>query len=422
MRCFRYLRSGWLTGLLAAALLLSACQGAATPATPATPGSPETTSQSVARVSATPEPATATATPEWTPTNTPVPTELPTETPTITPTPSVTPTITPTPAPKTIRETDNFLVLGVDRRPGEYAWRTDTIMIVAIDYDAGQIGVVSIPRDLWVQIPGYGMGRINQVDFEGEQQKYPGGGPALVAKVIADNFQVLIPPKHWVRLELEALPQLVDALGGVTVTLDCPLHELTPDPKAPDSGAYEHFDLPAGEVFLDGEDAAKFARYRYASNDFARAQRQQQLIWAIRERALQVDAIPKIPELWRVLSKTFKTDLGVLDAVRLARLGARLNADQVHGMTFSPKAIAPATVGGGAQVVKIIDPTEVQQELEGLFNSQPLALQGRQGSGCSSVPAPSLPTPLPSEATVEPEATPQEPPTAGEEPSPTPAP
>lgn len=416
MHCFRCLRSGWLTGLLAAALLLSACQGAATPATPVN------TPQSVARVSATPEPATATATPEWTPTNTPVPTELPTETPTITPMPSVTPTITPTPAPKTIRETDNFLVLGVDRRPGEYAWRTDTIMIVAIDYDAGQIGVVSIPRDLWVQIPGYGMGRINQVDFEGEQQKYPGGGPALVAKVIADNFQVPIPPKHWVRLELEALPQLVDALGGVTVTLDCPLHELTPDPKAPDSGAYEHFDLPAGEVFLDGANAAKFARYRYASSDFARAQRQQQLIWAIRERALQVDAIPKIPELWRVLSKTFKTDLGVLDAVRLARLGARLNADQVHGMTFSPKAIAPATVGGGAQVVKIMDPTEVQRELEGLFNSQPLALQGRQGSGCSFAPAPSLPTPLPSEATVEPEATPQEPPTAGEEPSPTPAP
>lgn len=405
----------WLTVLLAVTLLLSACQGTATPVSV----SPAVPTETDVIASATPLPATATPTPNWTPTATPLPTE--------TPTPSATPTITPTPAPKTIRETDNFLVLGVDRRPGEYAWRTDTIMIVAVDYDAGQIGVVSIPRDLWVQIPGYGMGRINQVDFEGEQQKYPGGGPALVAKVIASTFQVPIPPKHWVRLELEALPQLVDALGGVTVTLDCPLHELTPDPKAPDSGAYEHFDLPAGEVFLDGVNAAKFARYRYASSDFARAQRQQQLIWAIRERALQVDAIPKIPELWRVLSKTFKTDLGVLDAIRLARLGAKLNADQVHGMTFSPKAIAPAIVGGGAQVVKIVDPAEVQRELDGLFSSQPLALQGRQGSGCATAPAPSLPTPISSEATVAPELTPtgeapQEPPPAGPEPSPTPAP
>ncbi len=408
--------SAWLMAWLIAALLLSACQETAAPVAQSPTAVP---AEPTGAASATPEPIASTPTPDWTPTTTPSPTA--------TPTPSATPTITPTPAPKTIRETDNFLVLGADQRPGEGAWRTDTIMVVAIDYDAGQIGIVSIPRDLWVQIPGYGMGRINQVDFEGEQLKYPGGGPALMAEVIEDNLQIPIPPKHWVRLQLEALPQLVDALGGVTVTLDCPLHELTPDPKAPDSGAYERFDLPAGEVFLDGAAAAKFARYRYASSDFARAQRQQQLIWAIRERALQVDAIPKIPDLWRVLSKTFKTDLGVLDAIRLARLGAKLDADQVHGMTFSPKAIAPAIVGGGAQVVKIMDPAEVQRELEGLFSSQPLALQGRQGSGCDYASPPSLPTPISSEVTVEPgptlepEAT-QEPPAVEPQPSATLAP
>ena len=70
-----------------------------------------------------------------------------------------------------------------------------------------------------------------------------------------------------------------------------------------------HFDLPAGKVEMDGATAAKFARYRYASNDFSRAARQQQLIWAIREKALETDIIPKIPELWKALSKTFKTDL-----------------------------------------------------------------------------------------------------------------
>lgn len=413
MRKAQNLRPAWLVAWLVAAMLLSACRGAVTPQPTIVAVEP------TAAASATPEPPTATPSPSWTPTETPASTE--TATPTETPVPTATSTATPAPAPKSIRETDNFLLLGVDRRPGEYAWRTDTIMIVAVDYDAGRIGVVSIPRDLWVQIPGYGMGRINQVDFEGEQQKYPGGGPALAAKVIEDNLQVPIPPKHWVRLELEALPQLVDALGGVTVTLDCPLHELTPDPKAPDSGAFEHFDLPAGEVFLDGVNAAKFARYRYASSDFARAQRQQQLIWAIRERALQVNAIPKIPELWRVLSKTFKTDLGVLDAIRLARLGARLGAEQVHGMTFSPKAIAPAVVGGGAQVVKIMDPAEVQRELEGLFSSQPLALQGRGGSGCVSRPAPPTIAPTPSDATVEPPAdagTPETPPESETPPEP----
>ena len=138
------------------------------------------------------------------------------------------------------------------------------------------------------------MGRINQADFEGETNQYPGGGPALLSKVIEDNLG--IPTQDWVRIRQEGLVQLVDALGGVTITLDCPLHELTPHPSL--EGQFQKFDLPAGEVFLNGEDAKKFATFRYNSNDFYRGKRQQQLIWAIRNRALQLNAIPKIPELW----------------------------------------------------------------------------------------------------------------------------
>ena len=303
---------GWLALLLVIAVLLSACQTAATPVAVEPTAAP--TSEPAALTS---EPAEATEAPTAVPTEaapepSPVPptvTPAPTETPAPTDTPA--PTATPAPTvvvkPKSIKDTENFLVLGMDQRPGERGWRTDTIIVVAIDYEAKQVGLLSIPRDLWVNIPGYGMGRINQVDVQGEIQKYPGGGPALVQQVIQDELG--IPTKNWVRLRLEALPELVDALGGVTVTLTCPLHELTPDPKAPDSGRYAHFDLPAGEVEMDGATAAKFARYRYASNDFSRAARQQQLIWAIREKAMETDIIPKIPELWKALSKTFKTDL-----------------------------------------------------------------------------------------------------------------
>ncbi len=346
-------------------------------------------------------------------------TPAPTATPTLTPEPTITPTPTEMPSPmatrppKTIRETENILLLGMDQRPGEGVWRTDTIMIAAIDYEAGRVGVVSIPRDLWIQIPGYGMGRINQADFQGEQQKYPGGGPKLATDIIEANLG--IPSQHWVRLRLEALPELVEALGGVTVTLDCPLHELTPDPANP--AAYLHFDLPAGDVFLNGEDAAKFARYRYATNDFSRARRQQQLIWAIREQALRVDAIPKIPELWRALANTFKTDLSLLDVIRLARLGAKLDSSQVHGLVFSTQAIQPAVVGGGAQVLKLVDRAQLEREVAGLFDGQPLALQGREGSD-GKCPPPVTPPPLPTltptpeaPAGATPEVTPE--PTAG---------
>ena len=303
---------GWLALLLVIAVLLSACQTAATPVAVEPTAAP--TSEPAAL---TGEPAEATEAPTAVPTEaapepspipptvTPAPTETPA--PTDTPAPTATPAPTVVVKPKSIKDTENFLVLGMDQRPGERGWRTDTIIVVAIDYEAKQVGLLSIPRDLWVNIPGYGNGRINQVDVQGEIQKYPGGGPALVQQVIQDELG--IPTKNWVRLRLEALPELVDALGGVTVTLTCPLHELTPDPKAPDSGRYAKFDLPAGEVEMDGATAAKFARYRYASNDFSRSARQQQLIWAIREKAMETDIIPKIPELWKALSKTFKTDL-----------------------------------------------------------------------------------------------------------------
>jgi LCP family protein required for cell wall assembly len=258
-----------------------------------------------------------------------------------------------------------------------------------VDYQTRQVGIVSVPRDLWVNIPGYGWGRINQADYLGETRKYPGGGTALVSEVIKNTLG--IETHHWVRIKQEGLVELVDALGGVTVTLDCPLHEMTPDPKRP--WAYERFDLPAGQVFLDGPTAKKFATYRYASNDFNRAARQQQLIWAIRDRALQLDAIPKIPDLWKALSHTFTTDLSLLDVIRLARLGSQLQADQVHGMVFSMKALQDSIMGGGAQVLTIRDKQQVQRELDALFAGKAIADQGRQGS-TSNCPTPS-PSPSP---------------------------
>ena len=370
------------------AVLLSACQTAPTPVavepTAALTSEPAeaTEAPTVAPTEAAPEPSPVP------PTATPAPTETPAPTNTPAPTATLAPTVVV--KPKSIKETENFLVLGMDQRPGERGWRTDTIIVVAVDYEAKQVGLLSIPRDLWVNIPGYGNGRINQVDVQGEIQKYPGGGPALVQQVILDELG--IPTKKWVRLRLEALPELVDALGGVTVNLTCPLHELTPDPKAPDSGRYVKFDLPAGEVEMDGATAAKFARYRYASSDFARAARQQQLIWAIREKALETNVIPKIPELWKALSKTFKTDLSLLDVIRLARFGSGLSANQVHGVTFSKAAMTDAKVGP-AWVVKVVSPAQVQKEIDNIFAAKPIAEQGRDGSGGCPTPVPPTKTP-----------------------------
>jgi len=284
-----------------------------------------------------------------------------------------------------LETTDNILVLGTDHREGDPdpSWRTDTIMVVAVDHEAGRVGVVSIPRDLYVDVPGLGKSRINQADYYGESTKYPGGGPALVSRVLSETLG--IPTHHYVRIKMNGLVRLVDALGGITVTLECPLYERVPDDTSPNGLA--DWNLPAGEVFLDGEAAKKFATYRYVSSDFGRARRQQQLVWAIRDRALQLDVIPRIPELWKALNDTFTTDLSLLDVVKLARLGASLKPEDVHGVVFSSQVWENYVTEQGGWVLLIKDRERLNAELAQLFESKPLAELGKSGpEGCPPPP------------------------------------
>ncbi len=285
-------------------------------------------------------------------------------------------TPTPPPGPPSIHTTENILVLGMDAREGGKMWRTDTIMVAAVDAPRREVGIVSIPRDLWVDIPGYGEGRINIVDFLGESRSPNGGGPALVNKVLENSLG--IKTDHWVRIRQEGLVKLVDAMGGITVTLECPLVEKTPDPKV--KGQYEYLMLPAGPVFLQGETAKKFVTYRYATTDFNRARRQQQVIWAIRDRALEINWLPRIGQLWSALADTFQTDMLIGQIVQLGVLGSDLPPDRVHGMVISRKSLKSANINGSAVLV-IADSAGLKAEVEGVFASRPIAELGRSATG-----------------------------------------
>ena len=107
---------------------------------------------------------------------------------------------------------------------------------------------------------------------------------------------------------------------------------------------------------------------------------------------METDIFPKIPELWTALSKTFKTDLSLLDVIRLARFGSGLSSNQVHGVTFSKAAMTDAKVGP-AWVVKVVDPAQVQKEINGIFGAKSIADQGREGSGGCPTPIPPTKTP-----------------------------
>jgi LCP family protein required for cell wall assembly len=294
------------------------------------------------------------------------------------------PTVEQPSVAQSLDKTQNILVLGQDQRPYWEAWHTDTIMVVAIDHENNQVGIISIPRDLYVDIPGYGQERINIADYIGEKREYPGGGPALVSRVISETLG--IPTQHHVRVHLNGLVKLVDALGGVTVNLDCPLYERTPKPGSPSE--FEEWTLPAGEVTLNGDEARKFATYRYATSDFSRTRRQQQLIWAIRNRALEGDLISRIPQLWSAMADLFTTDLSVIDAVKLAQFGVRLDPARVHGLTFTYGAISDFVTDEGQMVLTVKDRAALEAEKQQLFLRKPLAQLGKVEAGEACPPPP----------------------------------
>ncbi len=298
------------------------------------------------------------------------------------------PTPTPTPVPLSLLETENILLLGTDRRPNWTSWRTDTIMVVGIDRERDRVGILSIPRDLYVEIPGIGPRRINQADYYGERVlKVQGGGPALLSQVISDTLG--IPIRHWVRVEIQGFRNLIDALGGVTVHLDCPFYEYIYDR---DTQEWTIFELPAGEVTLDGDTAYLFVTLRLRSNDFSRAQRQRQLLWALREKVSTENLLPRIPELWQALWGTFATDLSLLQVLSLAQWGIRLPPERIHAAglddTYLERFIAPS----GADVLRIQDPEGAQALIQDMAREgRLLAATGRQDTAT----CPARPTSIP---------------------------
>lgn len=246
------------------------------------------------------------------------------------------------------KERVNILLLGVDRRPDEVYSRTDTMILVTIDPNTKTAGMLSIPRDLWVSIPGYQEDRINKAHFLGEMNKYPGGGPALAMKTVQYNLGV--PIHFYAKIDFTGFEKVIDTLGGIDIYAP----ETIDDPKFPDANyGYDPFYIEAGYHHLDGHDAMRYARTRATpGSDFSRAKRQQQVLIAIKDKALQLGMIPKIPELWSTFSDTVETDLQLVDILELAQLADEIDSDHIRAEVIDYRMtvnyVVPDT---GAQVL-----------------------------------------------------------------------
>lgn len=294
----------------------------------------------------------------------------------------------PTPLPAPVgpafnwSQTENYLLLGTDHRPGWTSWRTDVIMIVGVDRANSRVAVFSIPRDTYVQIPGYGWGRINQIDNIGEKANPNGGGPALMSQVLANTLGITT--QHWVRVRMDGFVDVVNAIGGVTVHLDCPFYEpvfnLT-------TNAWDYFALPPGDVWLDGDTAYWFVRLRYRESDIGRNQRQREFLWALREQIKRTNLLANFLPLYNAFQGMVTTDLNPLEIVDLLSWGIQLDPAAVRASGLTLYDLQPYTTPEGASVLRIADPAHVRRVVEGVWQAPAMVESYRKdATQCQPLP------------------------------------
>jgi polyisoprenyl-teichoic acid--peptidoglycan teichoic acid transferase len=313
------------------------------------------------RVLTTPLPATKTSVPPTqvrptvasSPTRTPTATASPTATtpPTATSfpargvyvpsvTPNATTVISNTPVPEPAspvplpRGSVTIALLGSDKRPTHGDYRTDTIILVNVNPNLPAVTLLSIPRDLWVYIPGYQFNKINVADERGEFTHFPGGGAGLLKQTIEYNLGIHV--DYYARVDFAGFMKIVDTLGGIDVIANCPLEDIFPDDPITENKAVTgtiSITRP-GVVHLDGKHALWYARSRENTSDWDRSLRQQRVLRAMYAKASQLGLVTRLPELWNDISSTVITDLKLNDIVWLATIGARLDSTRIKSRTL----------------------------------------------------------------------------------------
>ncbi len=268
------------------------------------------------------------------------------------------------------------LLLGIDERKQETGpFRTDTMLVLTIDPIAKTAGILSIPRDLWVQIPAMETdGKINTAHFLGDAYNYPGGGPALAVDTVKQELG--LPIDYYVRFNFDSFEKVVDAIGGVEIcvaeTIDDPLY------PALDNYSYDPLHIDAGCQPMKGALALKYARTRHSGTDFDRAKRQQQVILAIRDKVIRQDLLPQLvaqaPSLLDTLQYAIKTNLTLDQMIQLAKLATQIDPKNIKQATIDENmVVAYNTPTDPPQNVLVPIREKIRELREQFFNSVPTA-------------------------------------------------
>lgn len=291
------------------------------------------------------------------------------------PVPSAVPSVDPIVAQKTrtpaLTSTRNILLIGLDRRPdGTGPSLSDTLVVVVLDDRTQHVGLISIPRDLYVDIPESNADRINTVYSVAKRTKR--NPIALLKQVVEDTLR--LPIEHALALDLGVFERAVDAVGGVDVDVPCPLRDRFLDSRTEDGR--RELDVDEGTRHMDGVTAAMYARSRHGRSDFHRARRQQAVLMGV-QHALVGFGVTKLPELWGELEASIETDMRRLDLFALGRRALQLDPSRLHGMVIGDKQVKGVFTADGKAVL-LPDYDAIDVALGKLFSEPSPGAQPKQ--------------------------------------------
>lgn len=262
----------------------------------------------------------------------------------------------------------NILLIGIGGADHPGGALADTIMVASIDPENKQLALLSLPRDLRVKLPNGTYGKLNSIHSYGESQE-KGSGPKVLKDEIGEILD--LPIHYFVRADFDGFENLVDALGGISVDVKKPLN----DPYFPDDQleGYAPFAVKAGVQQMSGETALKYARSRETTSDFDRAARQQEILFAIEQKALSINVLAnpqKLTSILDILGEHVRMDLSAQDMQRLFTFVKDLNRDRITNTVLDNSADGPLKTvndGGYYLVPKTGNYKEIQRIAHSVF-------------------------------------------------------
>jgi polyisoprenyl-teichoic acid--peptidoglycan teichoic acid transferase len=272
----------------------------------------------------------------------------------------------PTPMPWDGASRVNILVMGLDYRDyvaGDVP-RTDTMMLLTIDPVSRTAGMLSIPRDMWVEIPNFNYAKINTAYFLGETYKLPGGGPGLAVQTVEQFLGV--PINYYAQIDFSTFEKFIDEIGGIVLDIK---EEIIIVPI----GYPDKVTLQVGKQRVNGAIALAYARNRYTEGgDFDRAQRQQEVIMGIREQVMKAKVLTKLianaPTIYQDLSSGIRTNLTLDEVIKLAWLAQQVPQENIKKAVIGTDAVSFGKSPDGLDILKPL-PDKIRLIRDSIFTT-----------------------------------------------------